>query len=243
MQVTLLGTGEACDPERGNTSLLVETQDSVILVDCGFTVPHCFFRLRSPADRLDAVWISHFHGDHCFGLPLLLLQLRETGRRRPLLIAGPAGLAERLPAMMEMAYSGVMERLHFAVRIHEVEAGRQFDLAGCTAAAAATRHSSVNLALRLQAGDTSLFYSGDGRATGSTGNLARGCTLVFHEAFALEPVIAGHGSAQQVAQLSEDVGTLYIVHVSSQERARVQRWIAGRHPEIRLPDDGEVIRC
>ena len=85
--VTFLGVGEACDERLPNTSVLIQPQNKEtgsLLLDCGFTVPASFFAYNQDPEDLSAIWISHFHGDHFFGLPLLLLRLYEEGRRAPL---------------------------------------------------------------------------------------------------------------------------------------------------------------
>lgn len=100
------GVGEACDPERFNTSLLVlsGSKNHYILLDCGFTTPHRYFADCSEPNQLDALWISHFHGDNFFGVPLLLLRFWEMGRTRPLLSVGPPGLAEKVAQAVDLAY-------------------------------------------------------------------------------------------------------------------------------------------
>ena len=44
--------------------------------------------------RADAICLTHYHGDHIFGLPGLLQTLGAQGRTRPLVLLGPEGLLE-----------------------------------------------------------------------------------------------------------------------------------------------------
>ena len=75
MNVFFVGVGEACDAKHGNTSIHVQTvDDTCILCDCGFSVAHSYFAFFDDSDQLDILWNSHFHGDHFFGIPLLLLK-------------------------------------------------------------------------------------------------------------------------------------------------------------------------
>ncbi len=92
MRVCFLGVGEAFDEHYPNTSLLVSLPGpeggSNVLLDCGFTSPAAYYR-HAPEDArtgsaLEAVWVSHFHGDHFLGLPLFLLRLWEEELDRPL---------------------------------------------------------------------------------------------------------------------------------------------------------------
>ena len=83
VEVTFLGVGEAFDEKLTNTSVLVKVEEGCsnvrLLMDCGFTVPSQFWREGLHVDALDAVWISHFHGDHFFGVPALLVRFLEEG--------------------------------------------------------------------------------------------------------------------------------------------------------------------
>ena len=49
--------------------------------------------------KLDAICLTHYHGDHIFGLPGLLQTLGCQGRTRPLALYGPAGLDAIWPAL------------------------------------------------------------------------------------------------------------------------------------------------
>ena len=74
MEIHFLGVGEACDGNQPNTSILLKTDSretaGPILLDCGFSVPHQYLSFNPPAEELETVWISHFHGDHFLGTPL-----------------------------------------------------------------------------------------------------------------------------------------------------------------------------
>lgn len=187
MKVTFLGVGEACDPLYPNTSLLVEPkaggQGRQILLDCGFTVPHLYCSFRPTAEDLEAVWVSHFHGDHFFGVPLLLLRLWELERRKPLFVLGPAGVEAKVRQALDLAYPNFAAKMHYPLLFREVEPGVQVEVAGYQWRTAAGMHSQRALALRLEDGEHALFYSGDGRPTPATEKLAAGCGLVVHEAF------------------------------------------------------------
>ena len=71
LEVVFLGVGEAFDESLPNTSILVRPVEesgptTTLLLDCGFTAPPLFWREMPEPDALDGIWISHFHGDHCF---------------------------------------------------------------------------------------------------------------------------------------------------------------------------------
>lgn len=225
MNITFLGVGEACDEHYPNTSLLVSGVGrggtGSVLLDCGFTVPSLYWQRNPKADDLDGIWLSHFHGDHFFGLPALLLRFWEMGRERPLTIISQAGARELTYDAMNMAYPGFVEKLTFPLHFMEMAEGREVRFLGCHWRSAATEHGQYCLAVRIDADDGSLFYSGDGRPTAATLNLARGCRLLVHEAFAVHALlVSGHGTVKGCIEFARSAGAerLALVHIQRQER-------------------------
>ena len=250
MKVHFLGVGEACDPERFNTSLLVlgGSNEHYILLDCGFTTPHRYFADCSAPDLLDALWISHFHGDHFFGVPLLLLRFWEMGRTKPLLLVGPCGLQEKVEKALELAYPSFLGRLRYALQYREMADGGFLEAAGFLWQVAAMEHSQPCLALKLSAEGKSVFYSGDGRQTVASANLAKGCTLMVHEAYRISGQAANHGSLAECLDLARQAGCekLAVVHVAHYEREREKIEILrllreSGVPGVFLPEPGEML--
>ncbi|HIJ79317.1 MAG: ribonuclease Z [Desulfobulbaceae bacterium] len=224
MKVTFLGVGEACDPACGNTSILVESEFGAkkhyILLDCGFTTPHRYFSFNLEADALDALWISHFHGDHFFGVPLLLLRFWEMGRIKPLQVIGREGIREKIDLALELAYPGFGEKLRFPLEYLIVEQGESLKAAGLTWGFAENIHSQPCLAVRIDDNEKAVFYSGDGCPTEQSGKLAQGCDLIIHEAYRLAGHTPNHGNVRDVAAFARKAGAkhLAVVHVAHFER-------------------------
>lgn len=250
MKITFLGVGEACDPDYPNTSLLVQAGagHGHALLDCGFTTPHLYFKSGADARKLAVLWISHFHGDHFFGVPLLLLRLWEMERHGKLSVLGPAGVREKVTSALELSYPGFGERLGFAVDFVEVEPGLGVRAAGFTWRSALGEHTQRGLAVRIEDGDKSLFYSGDGRPTAETRELARGCDLVVHEAFRLAGETPGHGNLLGCLEFARAarIPRLALVHVQRHERDKLRQELerlraAGLAADAFLPEPGETL--
>jgi ribonuclease BN (tRNA processing enzyme) len=106
--LTFLGTGNYLAPGRYWNSFVL---DGTVLVEPSPTalphLRHCGLR----AANLDAVVISHFHPDHTFGWPFLLLELLEAERDKPLAVVGPPGVEGFLGDMMAL---GAVADIHEA---------------------------------------------------------------------------------------------------------------------------------
>lgn len=254
MRVQFIGVGEAFDEHYPNTSVLVslnpEEEGDHVLLDCGFTAAASFYAHSPVGSDLDAVWISHFHGDHYFGLPLLMLRFQEEGRTKPLTIVGQPGIDEKLWAAFELAYPGFRQRLQYPVHCIEARAGKSLELLAAQWSFAANEHNNSTpcLAVRLDCRGKSVFYSGDGRPTSSTADLAQGVDLLIHEAYGIAQDAPGHGGVRGCLALAGSVQArvLALVHVNR----RVRREQAGMIRDMLanefgfqglLPEPGELV--
>jgi len=224
MKIKFIGVGEAFDEELANTSIWVRTAESCnassILLDCGFTVPPPFWKSCPDPDNLDAIWISHFHGDHFFGLPALLTRFWEMKRAKPLLILGQRGTEEMVVQTLRLAYSSVMDRLAYDIRFLTVEPGEVVQAAGVSWRSAVNGHSQRDLAVRIEDGAKKLFYSGDGLSTDETLSIALGADLVIHEAFRLDAEMPGHANMVKCIDFARraKARALALVHIERNER-------------------------
>ncbi len=248
MEIRFIGVGEACDSNYGNTSILIKNRGSSHLLDCGFSVPHNYFTYCSDPEELDSLWISHFHGDHFFGVPLLCLRLWEMGRKKPLHIIGQEGTGETVRAAMDLAYGNLFQKLQYNLNFHVLMPGEKAKIAGMTWQAAWGDHSRPCLALCLSAGNKKIFYSGDGRPTAETALLAGNSDLVIHEAFLLSDDIPGHGSVQGCIKFCQQTGTkqFALVHINREIRQSEKNHILQLLDKVPgrsgfLPETGEKI--
>ena len=91
LTITLLGTAATMPlPDRALTAAVAECGGHSLLFDCGEGTQTAARRAGVNLMRADAICLTHYHGDHIFGLPGLLQTLGCQGRTRPLTIFGPA---------------------------------------------------------------------------------------------------------------------------------------------------------
>lgn len=249
MRVTFPGVGEAFDESLTNTCVLIETEEHSALLDCGFNAPFAYWRMADRPARLDALWISHFHGDHFFGVPALLLRLHEEGRTKPLAVIGQRGVDEAITGATNFAYPGLWAKLGFDVEMIELEPGEVKDAAGFTWSDAENEHPRRSLGVRVEAEGKSVYYSGDGRPTPATRELAEDADLVVHEAFSLADGVEGHGTVAGAIAFARAVRArhLWIVHIHRD--ARHGRWTEietllreAADVEAFMPEPGDAIR-
>ncbi|MDR0542957.1 MAG: ribonuclease Z [Dysgonamonadaceae bacterium] len=91
-QVNILGCGSALPTTRHFlSSQVVNFREKLFMIDCGEGTQLQFRAMKLKFQRLNHIFISHLHGDHCFGLPGLISTLGMLGRTADLhLYAQPA---------------------------------------------------------------------------------------------------------------------------------------------------------
>jgi ribonuclease BN (tRNA processing enzyme) len=212
----ILGCGEAFDPDRANSSVLIRADGFTLLIDCGMGVAQAVWQRSDDADFIDTVYFTHLHVDHAGGFPALLDHMASRGRTRPLRVIGPPDGAERIAhAIAFAAWPG--DSLPFPVLVQSLADAPR--IGPFAARYAQTDHSATNHAIRLEANGRSLFYSGDGRPTPASRALMHGADVAFHETQAIsrDAPIEGHCDFDTVAvlQAAEKIGQMWLYHTGA----------------------------
>lgn len=91
----ILGCGSATPTLAHYPSCQVlDIRGKLMMIDCGEGAQRQFRAMKLSFARLSNIFISHLHGDHCFGLPGLLSTMALTGNKRGITIYGPSGIKE-----------------------------------------------------------------------------------------------------------------------------------------------------
>ncbi|MBN1879887.1 ribonuclease Z [bacterium] len=253
MKVHFLGTASALvTRDRDNSSLLVESGSDLILLDCGGNPAGkiLYFNYR-PAD-LNAVFLTHLHIDHCYGLPALLFHMFLEKRTTSLELFCPE---EEFSALNGQLSSHDIENDVRTYSIHKnpvplQETSALWETDDTLVYAGPAFHSRPTRAYRViekKSGRTVVF-TGDTIPSDEVAKFAMNVDLLVHEATYLESHSDlaseyGHSTAGQAAQiaLKANARALALIHFeclsgSSVEeyRSEAARIFKGR---IYTPDD------
>jgi ribonuclease Z len=120
MDLQFLGTSSGVPTKARNvsaTALIEASGKTWYLVDCGEGTQHQLLRTSLSVRDLRAIFITHVHGDHCFGLPGLLASAGMSGRSEPLDLILPLALHSWVQQSLAVSES----YLPFELRLHTLE--------------------------------------------------------------------------------------------------------------------------
>lgn len=101
MNITFIGTGTMGSTQRANTSILIDN----LLFDCGMGTIKQLERLDKKVKDLDYIIITHFHADHFFDLPNLIIGKKIRNELdKKVYIIGPTGIREKVYDMMSFSF-------------------------------------------------------------------------------------------------------------------------------------------
>ncbi|MBU2504032.1 MAG: ribonuclease Z [Nanoarchaeota archaeon] len=123
LKIHFLGTGSMVpDEKRNHPAFLLVYKAENILVDCGEGTQIQFRKAHLNPCKITKILLTHWHGDHTFGLPGLLRTLSTSGYKKKLEIYGPRGIRKHLDEMFA-AFGTIQE---FEIQIKEVS-GKFFE--------------------------------------------------------------------------------------------------------------------
>lgn len=116
--LTILGFNSAIPTvNSAPTAQFLEMEERAFLIDCGEGTQVQLRKAKARFSKINHIFISHLHGDHCFGLPGLIASFRLLGRETPLHIYGPKGIKE----MLETIFRITETHKGFELVYHELE--------------------------------------------------------------------------------------------------------------------------
>ena len=241
VQLTFLGSGDAfAGGGRFQACLHLDDGAEPMLLDCGATALVAIRRAEIDPNSIGFVALSHLHGDHFAGLPWLILDGQFAGRTKPLRIAGPAGVRERVQRTFEALYPGAatVDRA-FETNFVELTERIPLDFGPARVTPFEVRHSSgaPSYALRVEYGGKLIAYSGDTEWTDALIEVADGVDLFVCECNFFDLKAPGHLNYVTLAENRPrlNCSRLVITHMSEGMLARADE------VEFEMAADGAAI--
>lgn len=241
---TFLGTGNFFAPaSRFWNSFVVEDDERSVLVEPSPTSLPQLRRAGIATESLDAIVISHFHPDHTFGWPFLLLELVQTAHRRtrPLDVIGPPGVEAFLDEMMQLgSVADIVTKAEHSMELRFVEVAGDGSLQQAAVDFRAVRVDHVPelecFGYVLDFDGLKVGYSGDTLPCAGLEELASSSDVLVLECNGRHP---SHSHMDVGAVLSIRVRYPDLVMIATHVGPNIT---ADLLPGIRLPDDLDVIQ-
>ena len=215
-RVVVLGSACAVSDERHeHTYLAVAGRVGAVLIDCAGQALVRLRRTGLDPEKISDVVLTHFHPDHVYGLPVLILEMWLTGRRQPLRVHGPAHCIERMERLMEAFGLQDWPAIYpVSWRAVEARAGAPVvETADFRITAWPVQHMVPTLGVRVQDKETGrvMAYTSDTHPCPEVIDLARGADLLIHEATGAHEV---HSTAAQAGAAAQQSGAkrLALIH-------------------------------
>jgi ribonuclease Z len=143
--INFLGTGTAVPTKKRNhTAILASFDNENILFDCGEGIQRQFRIASLNPCKLTRVFITHWHGDHFFGLPGLFETLAMSNYSKTLKLYGPRGTKKFIELIRQMLHD-----IEIKIEVHEIEEGIIINEKKFKIEAAAMTHGPPALAYSL----------------------------------------------------------------------------------------------
>jgi ribonuclease BN (tRNA processing enzyme) len=186
MKLHILGCGDAFGSGgRNQSGYLIEAIDRLFLLDCGPTTLLAMKRAGFDPRRLDAIILSHLHGDHFGGIPFFFIEyLYQKPKPEALIIAGPPGTEEKVRDLYRVMYGGsANSKPKLPARFHILHPDEPANLDDIEIFPFQVPHQSneISLGLKVSYEGKQVLFSGDSLWTDQFIDHARGADLFLCE--------------------------------------------------------------
>lgn len=164
VEVKMIGTGNAFAKRYFNNNALVTVNGFRLQIDCGVTAPYALHQMNVSLTDIDALLITHIHGDHVGGLEEFAFQMMFKYMKKPVLYV-PSAIADTLwnstlRGAMEVVGQGLIS-LDSYFNVHLIGPMKPFSIHnGLTVELVPTKHIPGRPSYGVLINET-LFYSSD----------------------------------------------------------------------------------
>jgi len=209
LELLFLGTGNAFSmADRYFGSILVNNK---ILLDASpIVVPHMKVHKRN-LTKLEHILITHFHGDHFFGLPFILLDYAYLEPLpKPLSIIGPTHVQDLIVQLTNMGFPGLIEKLKGRAKLNffEIDSAGDYETFGLKFQVHTMDHgNSEAYGYQFTISDKTIAYTGDTNLCKSIYDLAEGADVLIIEMSNPYKDVPGHMSLEKLNILQDNLNS------------------------------------
>lgn len=149
MELLFLGTSSGVPTKSRNVTgiaLIESTGKDWYLIDCGEGTQHQILRTHLSLNSLQGIFITHVHGDHCYGLPGIIGSAAMNGRTHPLTITAPSEIID----WFEVTKACTQLRVPFEIEFVRTETIPKFDIGQFSVAVTKLSHRVDSYAYSFQ---------------------------------------------------------------------------------------------
>jgi ribonuclease Z len=240
LKLIFLGVGGwISDPRLGHTSILiVSSKGKVLLLDAGESVARALYEHGFRVKDLEAVVLTHMHGDHVLGFPTLVMIAKnyEKTTLKAYIHRDHVENVKTLLRTVGVDYENI-------VSINSVKPGDSLYAGEFKLEFRESCHVQSTLAVRVEVEGFCIVYSSDTAPCNSVVELAKNCNILIHEASGYDPWahVYGHSTVEDAIQVAIEAGVkkLILVHYYLEKPPLRARILLG--VDVYLAHPGEVI--
>jgi ribonuclease BN (tRNA processing enzyme) len=221
--VRFVGSGDSFGSGgRFHTCILVDAPGLRFALDFGTSSLIALAQQGIEHNSIDVILLTHLHGDHCGGVPFLLVDAMLGAKRaRPLTIAGPRDLPSRMGQLSEALFPGMhVMQPKFPLDYVELAVGTPNRVRDLVVIPQPARHVAQTnpLALRVEVAGKVVAYTGDGEWTEDLAKIGRDADLLIAECYSYAKPITWHLNYPALVTHRKDLGArrTILTHMSQE---------------------------
>jgi ribonuclease BN (tRNA processing enzyme) len=197
MEVKFIGSGDAFGSGgRLQPCILVTDKKYCFALDFGLSSLIGLRQQEIDPNTIDTVFLSHLHGDHCGGVPFLLIDaMLGSKRKSPLTVIGPEGIESHISQLREALFPGShIMKPKFTVEYFEINHRQTIQFENYKISAIDARHTITTkpLALKIESEKKILAYTGDGELTQNLIEFTTDADLLIAESYYFDKAVKWH---------------------------------------------------
>ena len=195
--VRFIGSGDSFGSGgRFQTCILGDVGGKRFLLDCGASSLIAMRAQGIDPNGIDAILLTHMHGDHCAGVPFVLMDaMLGSKRQRPLIVAGPPGTRQHMEALRELLFPGShVMKPKFEYEYVEMQPAHMNVVSGLCVTPYPALHTPETspTILRVECAGKVITYTGDTDWTDALIEAADGADLLVTECYYYDKPIKMH---------------------------------------------------